>query len=70
MTHLSTCLRVSRLGPVKEELAKSGREDIDWGKLSLAIARLKAEHKVTEEGILTEVEQGGVPGVWTSGVST
>ena len=43
---------VSRLGPVKEELAKSGREDIDWGKLRLAIARLKAEHKVTEEGIL------------------
>jgi len=43
---------VSRLGPVKEELAKSGREDIDWGKLRLAIGRLKAEHKVTEEGIL------------------
>ena len=43
---------VSRLGPVKEELAKSGREDIDWGKLRLSIGRLKAEHKVTEEGIL------------------
>jgi len=43
---------VSRLGPVKEELMKADREDIDWGKLRLAIGRLKSEHGVSEEGIL------------------
>jgi len=43
---------VSRLGPVKEELVKADREDIDWGMLKLALGRLKAEHGVSEEGIL------------------
>eukprot|EP00092_Neocalanus_flemingeri_P014346 GFUD01015474.1.p1 GENE.GFUD01015474.1~~GFUD01015474.1.p1 ORF type:complete len:1050 (+),score=352.66 GFUD01015474.1:77-3226(+) len=43
---------VSRLGAVKEELVKKDREDIDWGKLRLAVARLKTEHGVTEEGII------------------
>jgi hypothetical protein len=32
---------VSRLGHVKEELAKSGREDIDCGKMKLAFGMLK-----------------------------
>ena len=35
---------VSRVGPVIVELAKNGREDIDWGKMKLAIDKLKAEH--------------------------
>ena len=35
---------MSRVGPAIEELAKSGREDIDWGKMKLAIGRLNAEH--------------------------
>ena len=43
---------VTRFGPIKEELVKSGREDIDWGILKLAVGRLKAEHGVSEEGLL------------------
>jgi len=43
---------VSRLGPVKEELVLRDREDIDWGKLKLALSRIKMEHGLTEEGTL------------------
>jgi len=43
---------VSRLGPVKEELVKNDREDIDWGMLKMAVTTLKLEHGVTDEGIL------------------
>ena len=43
---------VSGLGPVKYELVKKERGDIDWGKLRLAVGRLKVEYGVTEEGIL------------------
>jgi len=43
---------INRLGPVKDELNRCDREDIDWSHLRLSVARLKAEHGVTQEGIL------------------
>jgi len=43
---------VSRLGLVKEELMKQDREDVDWPKLKLIVAKLKSDIGVTEEGIL------------------
>ena len=43
---------INRLGPVKDELNRCDREDIDWSHLRLSVARLKAEHGVSQEGIL------------------
>merc|ERR1719300_1701224 len=43
---------VSKLGPIKEELMKQDREDVDWPKLRLIVAKLKCDVGVTDDGIL------------------
>merc|ERR1719342_1911470 len=43
---------VSKLGPIKEELMKQDREDVDWPKLRLIVAKLKCDLGLTDDGIL------------------
>ena len=48
---------VARLGPVKEELMKQDREDVDWSKLRLIVAKIKVDIGVTEDGRLKWSEE-------------
>lgn len=41
---------ISRLAPIKEELMKVDREDIDWGCLKLVVAKLKTDFGVSDDG--------------------
>lgn len=43
---------VSRLSPIKAELEARGFSDISWEKLKLIIAKLEAEHRVSESKVL------------------
>ena len=43
---------VSKLGPIKEELMKQDREDIDWSKLKLIVAQIKCDIGVNDVGML------------------